>query len=511
MVKKVLSLLLALLMVMGTVSAVAEEKKDTWLFDEMVTIEIMRPETANQPFPEQNPVLDWIRENKGVDIKLTLVMSDYADKCKTLIATGDMPDVMLLDRAGVAVPMQSEGMFLCVSDYFDQMPNYMKAQEKNVNLYRFGTAEGKSNYLLTATAFRYTGATAPAVRMDMLAKSGMEAPKNYEELYALLKNLKEQNPDGFPVSSRWSYSRVFETMAYPMGSGWDMYWEPRENKWVFGPATDDFKDVVAYFAQMYADGILDPDFSVNESGNFKERFSAGVSSYHFENSSFLMGYNPILKDSVGPDAYFDLTPVPANKYGESRQVGWGLYNYDDAIVVNGDAENPEQIIKILDWFYSEEALELTNWGIEGVSFRYNEEGKRELIPEYVAPYMESADPWRAFMGSMGLGQLGLAMYVDESTQEMFLDEVSAAQYQYIANDPAYTEPVMAPSFTDDELAELAEIKANIEPIMAPALEGMITGSVSIDTYADMVAQIKDAGYERMEEIYNAAEARMAGN
>ncbi len=511
MAKKVLGLVLALVLSLGSICAIADGPKDTWLFDEPVTITYMRPETSNQPFPEDNAVLNWISDNLGVNIDLILVMSDYEDKCKTLIATGDMPDIMVVDREPVAVAMQGEGQFLKVSDYFDLMPNYLEAQKDNVNFKRLMTADGDAYYLLTSTFFRYTGATAPAVRMDMLAASGLGTPVTFDDVYALLKNLKEQDPNSFPVSSRWSYSRIFETWAYPMGSGFEMYYEPRESKWIYGSITEDFKEIVSYFHNMYVDGILDPDFSINESSNFKERYAAGSSSYHFENSSFLMNYNAILADSVGKEAYFDLTPVPTNKYGESRQIGWGKFNYDDAILVNGDAKNPEQIVKVIDWFYSPKALEITNWGIEGVSFRYTEDGKRELIPEYAEQFIGTSDPWRSFMGSMGLGQLGLAMYIDEGTQAYYLDDVSAAQYDYIANDKAYAEPIMAPAFTDDELVELAELRTEIEAIIAPALEGMVTGAVSIDTFDDMAAKVRNAGATRIEEIYNNAEARMAAN
>lgn len=499
-------LLLSLLLSIFAPSISAAEKQDTWLFDEMFTFRMMRPEVSNQPFPKENPVLKEIKEKYGVDIKLELVPTDYDEKVKTLIASGDMPEVMIVGRSAIAVNMQGHGQFLKVSDYFDIMPNYLERQKSNPNFERLATSDGSHYYLQPATVFRYTGATAPAIRKDIFEETGLPMPENYDELYTLLKKIKELHPDTFPISSRWDYSRIFDTMAYPMGSGSRMYYEPRLDKWVYGWVAEDFKEVVQYFHNLYADGILDPDYSINESTNFRERYSSGVSSFHFENGSFLFNYNAVLPE----ESKFIPMELPKNKYGEQRQIGWGLFNYDDAVIVSIDAEEPEKIMKVLDWFFSPEGIELTNWGKEGETFFINADSERELIPEYVAQFASATDPWRSFMASWGFGQLGIAMVVDELTAEPFIDDEAKSFYKFWA-DRQYTDPIMEPSFTGEELEEIGEITAAIEMIIAPQLEGMVTGSVSIDTFEAVAQQVKDAGATRLEEIYNNAEQRMKNN
>jgi len=145
--------------------------------------------------------------------------------------------------------------------------------------------------------------------------------------------------------------------------------------------------------------------------------------------------------------------------------------------------------------------------VEGVTFTYNEDGERELLPEYIAQFMDAPDPWRSFMGSWGFGQLGLALTIDGKTQAPFLDEEALSFYTFWGS-RQFTPPMMEPSFTEEEIEEIGEINAAIEAIIAPALEGMVTGSVSIDTFDAVAAQVRAAGATRLEEIYNGAEARM---
>jgi putative aldouronate transport system substrate-binding protein len=487
--------------------------KSAWIADQEFTVTLMRPETSNQPFPKDNPILAEIKKRLGVNVDLQLVTSDYEAKCAALIGSDDMPDVMVVARAETAVAFAGSGSFLCVSDYYNVMPNYQDRMKLDVNYQRVGTAEGKFYYLIPSSVFVYTGATAPAIREDILKETGLPIPTTYEELNTVLHKIKDLYPNDFPWSSRWSYQKLFQDCAYAMGTGFEMYYDPDIDggKWVYGTVRPEFKDAVAYFAQLYKDGILDPDFAVNESSAYKEKYASGRSTFFFGNGTFLMNFNSTLASSIGPDAKFVPMNLLKTKTGVQRQQAWSQYNKDDGIIISKNVKNPENVMKFLDWFYSEDGITLTNWGIEGQTYQVNASGDKEVIPAVADQFRSAPDPWRAFMASWGFGQLGLAMTYDERTQAPYLDDASKAFYDFWAADKNYDDMLIDPPFTEAELEEINQIRSTINPIIDPAIEGMITGAVSLDTFETTAAQVKAAGADRLEELYNAAEARMKSN
>ena len=70
--------------------------------------------------------------------------------------------------------------------------------------------------------------------------------------------------------------------------------------------------------------------------------------------------------------------------GEANLTGGGA-------VITTDCENPEVAVRFIDWFYGEEGALISNYGIEGVTFNYDENNRpvhTELLarnPEGMAP------------------------------------------------------------------------------------------------------------------------------
>ena len=81
-------------------------------------------------------------------------------------------------------------------------------------------------------------------------------------------------------------------------------------------------------------------------------------------------------------------------------------------------------------------------------------------------------------------------------------------YAQVQADPNMHLPVLPPPFNEAERERLKRLITDVDNILNPALDGFIVGTVSLDEFDNVMQQAIDAGAEEIEEIYNAAEARL---
>ena len=126
------ALLMALALILSLASlAQADEKPATWLSDELVEIRVMRGENALQPILQDNIKLKTIEELLNVRLIVEVAPdANYDDKKSTLIATDDMPDLMLVDLEDVRKYARDD-MFVNLSEHRDEMPNFFALIDEN--------------------------------------------------------------------------------------------------------------------------------------------------------------------------------------------------------------------------------------------------------------------------------------------------------------------------------------------------------------------------------------------
>jgi len=93
------------------------------------------------------------------------------------------------------------GMFLAVSDYMDQIPNFSKYVQENPEIKRL-YIDGKLYRFPVGVQNHVQLTQAPVIRTDILQKLNLAVPTTFDELYAVLKKMKEAYPDSYPFSSR---------------------------------------------------------------------------------------------------------------------------------------------------------------------------------------------------------------------------------------------------------------------------------------------------------------------
>ncbi|MDR1531735.1 MAG: extracellular solute-binding protein [Clostridiales bacterium] len=484
-------------------SGQAEENAGTRITNDDITLKLVRADNPSQPMQENLLVTDEIYKRTGVKLEIEAIPgSDFSEKQQTMIATNNMPDI-LYDTYNIP-DFAASGVFAVVSDYLDIMPNFSALLAETPDFKKL-YIEGNLYYIPVMGRYIYRFGRSPMIRADLLAETGLSEPETFDDLYALLKAIKDKYPDTYPLANRNGTANLFTCLAYSFGSGNSMYFEPDQGKYLFGQAHEEFEPVLEFLANLYAEGLLDPDYAVASSSQWQEKLASGRSSFFFDNPSFAANFNKALAET-DPAMKFAPIPIPASANGPARGLFYEKHDRG-ATTIGASSQNVDIAMRLMDFLYSEEGCDLTNFGLEGRQYTVSDD-VYTLDPGIVAEFQTQTDPLRAFYGSIGAGKLGLARYIDERAQDAFFDAETKAWYETWSTWTFMGEMVIDPPLTEAENEQAKDIRTAVNTILESEYDKFITGSRPISEFAQVRQQIIDAGALTLEEIYNAALARV---
>ena len=463
---------------------------------------------------------------------LPVPKSDFEAKMNTWLATNTVPDIMEVWNpedvryfaASALLPIMP-----LVDEYGPNLKRYLEAQPE---LKRW-TAEG-IHYLVPKMWYnRRTLAPAPHFRTDWLDELGLPVPEDFDQLYEVLTELKKAHPDAYWTGRNGIHGKLIPLVSYAMGSGKGGWYVGRDSpyfdkdvdggKWLYGPVQPEMKDVLAYLAKAYKEGILDPDVASTTDAQWDELNRSDRGFFGYDNFMKLPRWIVALREK-NPKATW--APVATFKGKRGRRQS-DFNSFDGGLCLGATSKHPDRAIELLDWLITPIGLDTCNWGIEGVHYTLKEPraaviedytmegvGKamptegRELKPEIFDKYTK--------LGGVGFGAdicaslHNMVILSAGSREELFQPTPGEADawYEMSENDPGLHKPFLAPALTTEELERLKEPMTNVATIINPALDKVVLGQITLSDYDKAVEEAIKAGALEMEKIYNDAEARM---
>ncbi len=347
-----------------------------------------------QEDPWTDPVAMAITKATGVTLKTEYPVNGSNDKIKLMLVSGEYPDLIFAKGDGAI--LIEKGALLDLTDLIETYgDNIKKLYGDQFDKLR-NSVEDPSIYQLACSPVDnriFTTAGSAQLQWAVLAYNDYEIPYTLEEYEKQIKSYMEAYPTingkktlGISIScSDW---RWYITLANPSGfvNGY-----PDNGQWV----VDDDDDYAVYYKhmssgqyeyykwlnRMYNEGVLDSDFATQQYEDYMAKIAEGRvlglldSKWDYEDAE------KILKANDQYDRTYAGLPVTLNEditstilYDQGLSTGWGL-------AITKNCSNPERLMQFLDWMCSEEAQILLNWGIEGVNYEVDENGKRYVTEE----------------------------------------------------------------------------------------------------------------------------------
>ncbi|MEG2264394.1 MAG: extracellular solute-binding protein [Acinetobacter sp.] len=245
--KKLVSLLLALTMLMTLVSAASAEGSPVAL---SVFLESSRPMDAHT-----EKVHQWAIDNIDVDIQLIQGSADnYKQQLALYITSGDIPDVMVMDY-NTYVAYAQEGVFADITDELGKYEALKAYQSAGVTerlkvedrIYGFAAEDTEGMYSIS-------------LRKDWLDKLNLKVPVTMDEMVEVMRAFTTKDPDGNGKADTYGYGGRFLWPffgAYGVMPGYSTVND--EGIINTHSISEEYRQSLLLLRDLYAEKLIDPE------------------------------------------------------------------------------------------------------------------------------------------------------------------------------------------------------------------------------------------------------------
>lgn len=353
-----------------------------------------------------NDAIEWqeYEKNLGIDIVWQEPPSGQAiEQFNLTIATDDMPDIMYYSWStsypGGPDAAIADGKIVALNDYIEEYaPNFYAYLEAHPDIKREITTDSGNIYCFPAV-YTYTSEDSDTwqsaidrdpyeesfiglvIRKDLLDKAGLDIPVTLDDWYEALVAFKEMGIK-YPFSCQammltmaQSFNSAFDVTLPLIGydSGTSAFALREDGSIMYGPAEDGYGEYLEFMNRLYSEGLLDPDFMVQDRPTVQSKILNGEVGAWVEMMPSGLGNlrNQILAED--PDSEFYPVGVlnPVKEEGQQLIYKQGNLAYTGSgAAITTSCEDIATACKVLDYAWSEEGNRILNWGIEGTSYEF---------------------------------------------------------------------------------------------------------------------------------------------
>lgn len=435
---------------------------------------------------------------------ITPASDTAAEQFNILNASGEYPDV----NSGVYDYYTSgldsaieEGIIIDLSSYIDEYtPNYTRFLDAFDAVNKAAWTDNGALWCFACISIDNPIQWGPMIRSDWLEETGLESPvtvADWEEILEAFKanghaNALALRDNGFPcaIGSEGVISSAFNVS--PIGLDANNEFANIDGKIVFTPTADGYKQYLELMSDWYSRDLVYKDLI--GMGGVSDLVMDDKVGLFVWNSGDLENLNaepvalPVL-DEANPESHF---------YNFVKPASGGL--------CVGSLVPEEDLPVLLSWFnyhYSDEGAVLSNYGKEGVTFEYDENGMPMFTEFFYNNPKEGytvgtlEDAWTMkYSGCMRIWQ---ATY-DIPTAS---DSPMIAAEIWAKYDADYVLPAI--SLTAEESGDVLTIQTDIETYVSEYTLHCVVGDYDVEeTWDEYVESIEAMGLEKMVSVYQAA-------
>lgn len=342
----------------------------------------------------ERPQGKWITDNLKVTIKPEQSNGAAAQKLNTMIVSGNLPDVIVLDRGKDVERLQQAGKLVALDPFLEKYPEYARTVgEKTLNMLR--SADGKlyqlPNWFINGE--NGNGNAGYLVEKKIYKALGSPALETWEDLEAYLKLVKEKYPDVVPLDFGEIRDGVDVQMLGMLFSGAEANMTPGfispGSGAIFGIPSGDqltsiyksqaFKDAALASSRLFRQGLTSADLFTQTRDQILEKLKTGKIAVFGAYDAVVEGIgreaNNLLKAQDPEDGYEIIWPV--HKAGVDKNavfpsgyntLGWNVN------VITTNAKDPEAIFSYMNWASSPEGQQVIFFGPPGLFYDKVEDG-----------------------------------------------------------------------------------------------------------------------------------------
>ena len=345
-------------------------------------------------------------------------------------------------------------------------------------------------------------------RQDWLEEFGNTNLETYDDWHDFLTFTRDNHDgSGFLLSASGVCMNglliggygVIGNIETNMGFSMPFYQEDGQVK--FGPSEDGYYEYLKMVTQWYQEGLIYKDF-VSQWNPFEPDLgliTGGDVCIFMTDQWNIDSYDASMEDGGSWVAIQD----PTKNAGDPLHFGDEMLTVNPIFwCVSTACENPELVLQMFNYTYSEEGSMLMNYGVEGLTYEIGEDG----LPHYTEFITDSGISLDFSLYCHVTTNAPYVLDVERSYEAYSQKEIDAVSVWATDADCANVLPANI-SMTEDESNRYSAIANDIATTISENVLAIIVGDKDISTYEDVRQQIKDMGIDTCIEIYQGAYER----
>ncbi|MFD5021043.1 extracellular solute-binding protein [Paenibacillus sp. NPDC058367] len=481
---------------------------------EPITLTWFDSNTKGEPFTDA--VAQEITKKTGIEISIQQPTGNPTEKLSLMLASGDYPDVVVMSRGDASLDKYiTSGAFIPLDELIEKNgPDIKEMYGDTLTKTRY--KDGKNYYLANWYGLDSDPVFGMLMRKNLLAdlapdKADGRAPLTTDELEAILKDFKAKNKT---IDGKESIPMTMngENMGANLGTfkgmwGLKTYYD-NNGTLQYDVKDPKYREMLLYVNKLYREGLIEKEFAISKTQTWVQKLATGA-VFSTPGAYWDPGNgNGTLKKDGGEDnqlfPYKVVAPGvdPAQTtFGPRSSLGW------DAIAITKNNKHPEETMKLFNFLASDEGQHLLLWGQEGVQYTMVD-GKRQPDPVFLDSFKENWDDtvkksgvrkWLWFIkNGLDANEQPYDMavkYQRSEVDQMAIKSLGDSVWDTAAYDNLSPDGGTPEALTAQKVKDIMD-QSITRVIIAP------TEAEANATFDKMLAEMKKAGDEKVEEIIN---------
>ena len=450
---------------------------------------------------------------KDTNIKLVSAssknLSDEVQAFNLAVASGKLPDIISLAYPERLEDLGMQGGMIPLNDLIDKYaPNIKAFFEKYPRYKKDAVAADGNIYIIPDFYDWYTMKASQGVyiRKDWLNKLNLPVPNTMEEFYQTLKAFREKDPNGNGIQDEVPYfDRTIEFVEKELVGlfGAEIGFYVDGNTVKFGPTQERFKEAMKEVIKWYKEGLIDQEIFTRgfQARDYMLRNDLGGCTFDWFSSTTSYNTDPKLKEKIKDFEFVAIAPplYKGKRYAPDGRTtclgGWGI---------SVSAKNPVELIKYFDYWFSEKGYELSNWGVEGDTFKKDENGKNYFTDKVMKA--ENQTPLQVLRAEGVQFRIGAAQNYEY--EKAWADPQASEWMEWYTKEGFIVEPMPTLKYTIEENRKFQKIKSQLDMTVKEMCQKWILGSADFNaTYDEFVERLNNVGLQEALEINQKAYER----
>lgn len=470
--------------------------------------------------PADNPCFQELAKRTNVSLDFMVVSQEaQADRFQVLAASGGLPDLVMNGSsmyAGGGAKAVEDEVFVNLADYEEFMPNYFHY----VNLDKewkalLSTDQGAvvdAVYAINSPAG--LGGSGLLIRGDWLDELNLDMPQSYDEYYDVLTAFKNEKGCSAPLQINAGLSN----QLWAMGFGTNGALGDHDNNYdwfgsiddtvVFWPATENFREYLETMQKWYVEGLVDSDWISRTGGPSADKtlIGNGDTGLWFSTLSDIASF-----DELDPNANIVPAPTPGR---DANYTGFmmpaAMARDRTCLSVSTNCENVELAAQYIDYLFSEEGRLLSNYGVEDLTFEYDEEGNPQFT-EFVTNSDTGFDS-SLTMVLYGLGNFPGAFDPTRYYGDRQLETLELwCAYKEHESETTIRGFSSAMDLSGEEAVDAAAVMSDIMTMVRETTSKVMCNQATMEEYDQMVLDLEDMGIDTVISYYQDSYDSYSGN